>query len=106
MFRIFIHFSKDGKIIGRGYNIGFAQPLRNRYSIHAEVSAIFNTLKAKHKIKGADLYVVQLFEDNSGERLRCSKPCMNCKSVIEKHGIKNVYYSMPEVDSVILKRIQ
>jgi len=93
---------KNGEIIGEGTNYGYTSPLRGHYSLHAEVDAIFNAVKRvkdKRKLRGADLYVVNWFKftNSKAEKLRCSKPCDNCKRVIEMYGIRNVYYSTEEL---------
>lgn len=97
---------KDGKIIGRGTNYGYTSPLRGHHSLHAEVDAIFNAvrnIKNKKKIIGAELYVVNWYKytNNKTEILRCSKPCNNCKRVIEMYGISKVYYSTGDLTNKV-----
>ena len=70
--------------------------------MHAEVSAIINaikTVKNPKMLQNAELYVVQWYRRPNQQReevMRCSKPCDNCKRMIEKYRIKKVYYSTAE----------
>lgn len=83
-----------GKIIGNGYNKGYGKILNGNYSVHAEVDAIYDVIK-KYKNHGCErilrecsLYVIQYTD-----KLRNSMPCNNCCKVIEKYGIRRVYFS-------------
>ena len=54
-------------------------------SLHAEQAAMLQV-----DCKGADLYVVRLLKN--GE-LSNACPCLSCRDMIFKKGIRNVYYS-------------
>lgn len=78
------------KIISTGYNY-FSSHLCHDYSIHAEVAAIMNIKSKKDILSECEMYVVRIARiDNV---LKYSKPCDNCKKVINKFNIKKTYYS-------------
>jgi deoxycytidylate deaminase len=82
-----------GKIIGRGYNkYCLKDKLLNRFSIHAEVSAIQDALRKSSidDLKKSTLVIVRI--NNNYETLN-SFPCGNCRKYIEDKGIKCIYYS-------------
>ncbi len=60
-----------------------------KFSVHAEEAAIVRA----GDVRGAVLYVARV--NNLGE-LRMSKPCGGCQSLIEKHEIKRVVYTLEE----------
>jgi len=83
------------KIISKGYNtpsksIKKLHPKYQRWpnSIHAEVAAI---IKAKTDLKGCDILVVRI---NNDDKFRLAKPCHNCMMYIEHVGIHKIYYSI------------
>lgn len=43
-----------------------------------------------HYLSGCDIYVIRLMRDGS---LGMSKPCQTCLTMIQKMGIRRVYYS-------------
>lgn len=91
-----------GDILGEGFN----KPnnnLTNIYSIHAECACIKNSIKKnKNKLEMYDLtlYVIRISYINNKSYLRLSKPCDNCKKVIDKYAqkykLKTIYYSIDE----------
>tara|TARA_Y100000389_G_scaffold195740_1_gene227603 strand:- start:504 stop:866 length:363 start_codon:yes stop_codon:yes gene_type:complete len=80
---------KQGKIVGRGWNYKGTTSRSIRYytlTVHAEAHVILK----KKKWTNCDLYVFRF--NNQGETLN-SKPCDTCSLLIQRAGIKNVYYS-------------
>ena len=94
-----------GKIVGKGYN--YAKNLYNnnkensreliknnkyKYSVHAEVAAIKNSLKNVNQetLKKCELIVVRV--NNMGELMN-SQPCDCCKNFINNFKIRKTYYS-------------
>ena len=80
---------KQGKIVGKGWNIKGSITKSIQYytlTVHAEAHAL---LKRK-KWDNCDLYVFRF--NRKGETLN-SKPCDTCSFLIQRAGIKNVYYS-------------
>ena len=85
---------KKGRIISRGFNFRLPETLAqtsNVPSIHAEISAL-NGLK-KETIQDSDMYVVRI-DPSCKQQVRYSKPCEHCSFIINKYGIRNVYYSI------------
>lgn len=81
---------KDNKILAIGYNYSLSKNIGNKYSIHAEVSALLNLPKVyRNKKESYDLIVIRV----SNDEVRLSKPCKNCQNFISKFNIKTVYYS-------------
>lgn len=70
----------------------------SRYTIHAEKNVI-KTLGDISKIKGCDLFVMNIKSTSLGKSFACSKPCHDCKKFLLKcqteYGLKNVYYTSP-----------
>ena len=88
-----------GRILSSGVNrIGYSRyRLDRRFpeSIHAEVAAIVELLKARrsHELVGSTLYVSRI--DASGAP-RMARPCSNCQRIIEAVGIRKVFYTTNE----------
>ena len=79
----------NGKLIAKGHNAY----KNDKYSIHAEVSAINNLKKncrQKFNTKSITMVVIRV---NGQDDLRLSKPCENCSNIIKRNNIKLVYYS-------------
>lgn len=55
---------------------------------HAEFTAIKTSPRS---VKNATLIVIRVLKDK--ETLSCAKPCQRCQKVIDKYGIRHVYYS-------------
>jgi deoxycytidylate deaminase len=89
----------NGKIISTGYNrhIDF---FKHEYSIHAEVDAINKVKKIKNILKESDLYIVRINSNNNS--LRESYPCNSCAEVIVDHNIRNIYYSVDDLDTNVV----
>ena len=80
-------------VIGCGYNHTH-EHMCHRFSIHAEVEAILKVKsKYKHILQDAEMYVVRIGNTKYQCPLKYSKPCCDCQQVIQKFGIKKVYYS-------------
>ena len=80
---------KQGKIVSKGWNslgVSNATAKYYNYTIHAEAQAILK----KRRWDNCDLYVFRF--NRKGETLN-SKPCDTCSLLIQRAGIKNVYYS-------------
>lgn len=81
---------KKGRIVASGYNKLKSHPrFGSGYSknLHAEGAALLQAYKLNIDCTGFSMYV---FRKNS-----CiSKPCKDCQKLIEKAGIKIVYYSV------------
>lgn len=95
------------EIISKGYNnyiyscYSFS---KGKITIHAECDSINKSIRknGKRSLKGSIIYVVRI---NYNDELKMSKPCKNCQAVIEKFGIKTVYYSTNETDLLqVIKR--
>ena len=96
---------KNGKIISQGYNryvgINWSHNSeikgknRGKYSIHAEEDALRNA--DPMKLSGASMYVIRWGSDPKDPLFLNSMPCPKCEKKIrkamERHGLKNVFYS-------------
>lgn len=80
-------YDKKGNILSIGRNIPHYCPSYPSLLLHAEADAI---LKCKRSdLKNANILVVRV----SKNKLRNSKPCKHCMSMLASVGIKNIYYS-------------
>ena len=81
-----------GKIVGKGFNCYHDSNYKSEYSLHAEINAINNGLKKLHvnDLKKCELVIIRI--NKNGEMLN-SRPCNNCKKVIEGYKIKKIFYS-------------
>ena len=80
-------YDKKGNILSIGRNIPHYCPSYPSLLLHAEADAI---LKCKRlELKNANILVVRV----SKNKLRNSKPCSHCMSMISAVGIKHIYYS-------------
>ena len=100
-----------GEVLGEGFN-KLNSNLTNIFSIHAECACIKNSIKKnKNKLEMYDLtlYVIRISYINDFCYLRQSKPCENCKKVIDKYAqkykLRTIYYSIDEfkADNIIYK---
>lgn len=80
--------ASDGTVVCEGYNHHKIH-MNHKYSIHAEVDALYKAKKQRWKLADCEMYVVRI----GPGRLKYSKPCHDCAAVIERHGIRRVYYS-------------
>ena len=88
---------KKGQIISKGFNFRLPETIAhnsNVPSIHAEISAL-NGIK-KETVQDSDMYVVRV-DPSCRQRVRYSKPCPHCSFIINKVGIRNVYYSINQL---------
>ena len=84
---------KGQEIISTGYNYDYGQEiLHGKYSVHAEVCAIMNALKAKKNLEGTTMVVIRIAWKRNNRYVN-SKPCENCANCIIKHKIGTVFYS-------------
>lgn len=68
----------------------FAKRHGYEWSLHAEAMAIQGIGRKAHKANKYKLYVMRFSKDG---RLMPSEPCQNCKRLIEKAGIRKVFWS-------------
>ena len=83
---------KKNQVLASGHNSYKTHPLMAKYTafphLHAEQKAIINL--GLDNCHGLDLYVVRI---NSKKDFMMSKPCSICRMLIDKVGIRNVYYT-------------
>ncbi len=96
---------KNGKIISRGYNDVFYTQ-KGMCIMHAEVNAIVNFIKRyswelklksysyKQRIKELQKSIMMVVRVNKKGNFLFSEPCENCKRMIKKYKIKQIYYSI------------
>lgn len=89
----------NGVIVARGFN-HHATHLNHSFSVHAEVDALQDLkkrfgseMKSRRWLRDCRMYVVRVGTNASGNPLKLSKPCKNCKDAIERAGIPIVFYS-------------
>ena len=93
---------RGGRILSSGVNrIGYSRyRLDRRFpeSIHAEVAAIVELLKARrsHELVGSTLYVSRI---DAGGSPRMARPCSYCQRIIESVGIRKVFYTTNKGDT-------
>ena len=93
----------NNHIIGSGYSSNKTRPLQHKYNFyrgfddykdsiacqHAEIDAL-SPLIGKHiDWKKVSIFVYR--ELKNGKRT-CSRPCIACRTLIKKLGIKNIYF--------------
>jgi len=92
------HFSflvKKNNIVSIGWNkILKTHPIASKYNypynkIHSELDCIINFCGDLSKYK-YELLNIRIGMDN---RMKMSKPCKNCKILLNDHGLNNVTYS-------------
>lgn len=87
--------SKSREIISIGYNRHFQATESCKgpgaYTLHAEMSAIFQKIRYIRRKRSLVMYVVRLMKNGS---LGNSHPCEDCKKTCEKYGITLVFYSV------------
>lgn len=82
--------------ISSGFNIERTHPLfcnpalGDNISIHAEMIALIN---AGYDINGCDIWIYREYFDNTPALAR---PCDVCYNQLRMHGIKKIYYTVPE----------
>lgn len=79
------------KIVATGFNYN-CNHMNNNFSIHAEVAAISQLFYNKSLLEFCDIYVVRI-APAFNNCLKNSKPCKNCTKFINKHKLRNTYYS-------------
>jgi len=76
-----------------GFNRAFGcnvNTRNNNFSIHAEEMCILKGFRRGINFEKSILIVVRI---NKQGNMKCSKPCKNCKRLIEQVGIQKVYYN-------------
>tara|TARA_B100002052_G_scaffold298419_1_gene331853 strand:+ start:2078 stop:2470 length:393 start_codon:yes stop_codon:yes gene_type:complete len=71
---------------------GISKICKNVVTRHAEMDAI-NKIKDKKKLKKASLWSIRYKKVNGKYILGNAKPCIHCRNLAMKWGIKHVYYS-------------
>ena len=93
-----------GKPIAYGFNhqrnYSKDKIISNCCCCHAEVAAIRNAFKYKHKFKRMSLYIVRLTKTN---HMIDSRPCHHCYLQMMKHGIRRIIYSMTPTTYTCIK---
>lgn len=88
-------------IIGSGFNKCHRSGKKSNhhsvycYSEHAEVSALINTPRSE--LRGASMFI---YRRNN----RCSAPCPTCRSIVERVGIKYIYY-IDNNSNIVMERV-
>jgi len=88
----------NNTIIAQGTNHMYCN-MKEIDSIHAEVNAInqlrkmMARVKDKHFFEKCELYVVRIGTSSMDYPLKESSPCEHCTKIINRVGIKKVYYS-------------
>ena len=62
----------------------------DRMTIHAEVDCILKARK-KHNLQGATIYVGRKLKKE--DIFSMSKPCETCNTILQKYGVRHVYYT-------------
>ncbi len=101
---------KKGNVISSGYNRIFFVPkdkikVYDKYN-HVKISKHAEEVALKKvdpkKLNGAKLYIVRACVSTRDDLFMFSKPCNRCMSIIrtcvDKHGLKNVYYSINDTE--------
>lgn len=78
-----------------GYNKKKTHPILDQlesdcYSQHAELDAILKFISNSNDTKGTVLFVARLTRT---DKVSLAKPCNACQELIEKYGIKKVYFT-------------
>lgn len=88
-FKLGAIITKRNKVIGVGYN---SHKTHSKYgsgkycTLHSEGSALYNAIKRKNDVSGATIYVYR-------RHMGLAKPCEDCRKLLQRHGIKKVFYS-------------
>lgn len=82
--------NEDGKIVAKGYNFISGKPLKDTFSIHAEMHALSRLGK---KFRNCSMIVARL-RDADSLVPKFSMPCQVCRRLILRHPvIKKVYFT-------------
>ena len=88
------------KIVGRGFNTLKSHPMMQDADylkgIHAEISACID---GPRELAGTHLYVCRLLRN--GE-FALAKPCDTCQRLLDKAGVRKVYYTISNEEFGIL----
>lgn len=84
----------SGKPISLGCSglAGCSKICRNAVTRHAEMDAI-NRMRDKRRLRKASLWSVRWKKVNGVYVLGNAKPCLYCRELAHRYGIKRVYYS-------------
>lgn len=83
---------KGKEIISEGFNHK-SWHLCHKFSVHAEVDALYKVPHNKKLLSQCDMYVVRIGNESLGYPLKYSKPCPGCTKAILKSGLRRVFYS-------------
>lgn len=84
---------RNNEIVAEGIN-HMAPYLMHKYSVHAEVDALYK-LRNKNKkfLEECTMLVVRVGPISKNFEFKMSMPCKNCSDAILRSGIKRVFYS-------------
>jgi deoxycytidylate deaminase len=87
--------NRDGKIVATGYNHNSGAPLKESFSVHAEMHALSKLSSSmRSKYPDCSLLVIRV-TNRCNPCAKHSFPCELCRKVIQKHKcIRKVYYSV------------
>jgi len=89
--------AKNSKILGMGYNQmrhqSFIHTDHRVGTLHAETSAIIDSIKNDNSVKGATVYVVRTMRSGA---FAMAKPCNHCTKMLKMLGVKRVIYTNQE----------
>lgn len=81
-----------GEVVAMGWN-HMEEHLKDSWSFHAEMDALFKVNKHKVRLSECELYVVRLGKESMGNQFKNSCPCSRCAEAIISAGIKRAYFS-------------
>ena len=96
--------SKDGVILGRGYNRAVAHPsfgklqreIYQGYSNHAEVEAVNDALANGKDVSGTEIFVGGYFPKQNGLLfLKNEFTCLRCPPILKSYGISVINVPTP-----------
>jgi len=94
---------RNNEIIAEGIN-HMAPFLMHKYSVHAEVDALYKLRnKSKKFLEDCTMLVVRIGPSSKNYEFKMSKPCKNCSEAIIKSGIKRVFYSISDDHNTLLE---
>lgn len=75
-----------------GYNRSFGVKDKNRnkpFSLHSEEMSILKAIRRDFNFENSTMVIIRI--NKTDKKCGC-KPCKNCRRLIEKVGIKTIYY--------------
>jgi len=84
---------QNGEIIAKGFQHSGTWRMRQLYSMHAELHALFNLRHKRGKLDGACVYIAGIAR-KSGNFV-AAVPCACCATALIHASINNVFYTDP-----------